>query len=411
MDKNDFLKKADKMKDYLINIRRYLHENPETGFELHNTKKFVKEELEKIGLCVNEVGKCGLCCIIGGKKEGKTFLLRADMDALPIKEQSDVSFKSKNENMHACGHDMHTAMLIGAAKLLKEYENDLNGTVKLMFQPAEEILEGSKDMINSGILKNPDVDYALMIHVMANISLKAGTAIVGKKGVTAPSADYFQIEVKGKGSHGSMPNLGVDSLLTASQILIALQEINSRELALSEDLVLTVGMMNGGTAPNAIADTTVMKGAMRCYDENVRNNVKKRMEEISKGIAQSYRCESKLSFTSSCPTLFNDETLSLKICEYLKEILGEKNAFSVNELIKSDETGGLDKTAGSEDFSYISHEVPSIMVALCAGEPQKGYKYSQHHPMVKFDEEVISVGSVVYAYSAMKFLEENGGHV
>lgn len=407
MDKNGFFKKAEELGDYLVNIRRHLHENPEIGFELQNTKKFVKDELEKIGLCVNEVGKCGLSCVIGGKKEGKTFLLRADMDALPIKEESDVSFKSKNENMHACGHDMHTAMLIGAAHLLKEYENDIDGTVKLMFQSAEETFEGSDDMIKAGILKNPDVDFALMIHVMANIPLKPGTAIVSPKGVTAPSADYFQIEVKGQGSHGSMPNLGVDSLLTASHILIALQEINSRELGLSEDLVLTVGTMNGGTAPNAIADKTVMKGTLRAYDEEVRNKVKSRIEEISKGISNAFRCDTSVSYTSSCPTLLNDELLSSKIYEYLKELLGEGNAFSASELAKADKSGGLNKMAGSEDFSYISHEVPSIMIALCAGEPQNGFKYPQHHPMVKFDEEALSKGSAIYAYSAIRYLQEN----
>lgn len=407
MDKNIILQKAKNLQNYLVKIRRYLHENPEIGFELENTKNFIKKELEKNGLEVNEIGKCGLYCVIGGKKEGKTFLLRADTDALPIKEESDVPFKSKNEYMHACGHDMHTAMLIGAGILLKALENEIYGTVKLLFQPAEEILQGSKNMIESGILKNPTVDYALMIHVMANIPLKPGTAIAASPGASAPSADYFKIEVKGKGTHGSMPNLGVDSLLCASQILLSLQEISTREIPFSKNMLLTIGKLNGGTAPNIIAENTEMEGSIRCNDEETRDFAKKRVKEITQYISKAHRTESKVTFTGGCPTLVNDEKLSNSLCKYLKELLGNDGAFSVNELAKKQNNGNLDKTSGSEDFSYISHEVPSVMVALCAGEPKDGYCYPQHHSKVKFDETALSFGSAVYAYGAIRFLEEN----
>lgn len=407
MYKDKILNKAYELHEYLKETREYLHKNPEIGFKLENTKEFVKNELIKNVIDVTEVGKCGLCCNLGGKKNGKTFLLRADMDALPIKEESDVSFKSNNEYMHACGHDMHTAMLIGAGIILKEFENEINGTVKLMFQPAEEVLQGSKNMIDSGILKNPDVDFALMIHVMANIALKSGTAVISSPGVSAPSADYFTIDVKGKGSHGSMPNLGVDSILCASQILLSLQEIGSREIPFSKNMILTVGKFNGGTAANIIAENTKMKGTVRCNDEETRQFVKKRMVEITENISKAHRCESKLTFTSGCPTFFNNDKLSMSVTKYLKELFGEKGAFSVEELMKNQNSGNLDKTAGSEDFSYISQEVPSIMIALCAGEPDKGYKYPQHHSKVMFDESVLSIGSAIYSYSAIRFLEEN----
>lgn len=407
MDKNMFLNKAYELQDYLVEVRRHLHEEPEIGFSLENTKKYVKNELEKHGIIAKDVGKCGLSCVIGKNNMGKTFLLRGDMDALPIKEESDVPFKSKNNYMHACGHDMHTAMLIGAGILLKNFENEINGQIKLMFQPAEEILQGSKDMLDCGILKNPDVDFALMLHVMPNIPLKAGTAVVSSGGVSAPSADYFTIDVKGQGCHGSMPNLGVDSILCASQILHSLQEITTREVAFSKNMMLTVGKINGGTAPNIIAENTKMEGTVRCNDEKTRAFVKKRMEEITKYVSKTYRGEGKVIFTSGCPTLLNDNLLSDSVSKYLKELLGEKQAFSVNELSKLSNNGNLDKTAGSEDFSYVSHEVPSVMIALCAGEPDKGYNYPQHHSKVKFDESVLSVGSGIYAYSALRFLEEN----
>lgn len=398
---------AQKLHEIIVSNRRYLHTHPETGFDLKETVSYVKKELEDMGYEPIECGKAGLIAVAGGKKPGKVFLIRGDMDALPIKEEADVDFASDSGRMHACGHDMHTAMLLGAARLLKMHEDEIEGTIKLMFQPAEEIFEGSHDMIEAGVLKNPDVDAALMIHVMAGMPFEAGTVIVSAPGVSAPAADYFDIKVQGKGCHGSMPNAGVDPLNVAAHILIALQEINARELAMSEQAVLTIGTMNAGVAANVIPDTVNMGGSIRTFDEETRAFIKERMVEISEGIAKSFRAEAEVTFGSGCPTLVNDKDLSMCAEKYVKELLGQQKAFSVAQLNAMSGDSKSSKSAGSEDFAYVSQEVPSIMLALAAGQPDKGYCYPQHHPMVKFDESALAGGSAVYAYTAMRWLEEH----
>jgi hippurate hydrolase len=407
MKPEELLEKAVSLSDTLVSERRHLHMNPETGFDLENTVAYVKKELEDMGYEPVKCGKAGLIVLAGGKKPGKTFLLRADMDALPIHEESGVEFASCNDKMHACGHDLHTSMLLGAARLLKEYEDEIEGTIKLMFQPAEEIFEGSHDMITSGLLKNPDVDSALMIHVMAGMPFPAGTVIVSSPGVSAPAADYFEIQVQGKGCHGSMPNTGVDPLNAAAHILIALQEIHARELAMSDNAVLTIGTMHAGNAANVIPDTVTMSGSIRTFDEETRSFIKKRMEEITECTAKAFRADAKVVWGSGCPTLVNDKDLSVCMEGYVKELLGQNKAFSVAQLMAMSGGGSSSKSAGSEDFAYVSQEVPSIMLALAAGEPGNGYKYPQHHPMVKFDESVLAPGSAVYAYTAMRWLEEH----
>ena len=398
------LQEAHELRDCISKERRTLHQNPETGFDISATLSFVKSELLDMGLQPMDCGKAGVVALVGGKKPGKVFLLRADMDALPITEEADVDFASQNGKMHACGHDMHTAMLLGAARLLKAHEAEIAGTVKLMFQPAEEIFEGSHDMIQAGLLEHPKVDAALMIHVMAGMPFPAGTVIVSAPGVSAPAADYFEIKVQGKGCHGSMPNTGVDPLTAAAHILIAIQEIHARELAMDDRAVLTIGTMNAGTAANVIPDSVTMGGSIRTFDEQTRAFIKQRLAEISEGIARSFRGEASVSFGSGCPTLVNDRDLSVCCEQYVKDLLGSGKAFSVAEL-NAMSGGGSSKSAGSEDFAYVSQEVPSIMLALASGQPEKGYGYPQHHPMVKFDEDALPVGSAVYAYTALRWLE------
>lgn len=407
MDTKEFLEEALKLQDETVQRRRFLHQHPGTEFEIEDTLAYVKKELENMGYQPKLCGKAGLVALAGQKKNGKVFLLRADMDALPIKEEADVDFASKNGKMHACGHDMHTAMLLSAAKLLKKYEDQIQGTVKLMFQPAEEVFEGSHDMIEAGLLKNPDVDAAMMIHVMAAMPLPAGSVVVSAPGVSAPAADYFEIKVQGKGCHGSMPNTGVDPLNVAAHILIALQEIQSRELAMNDQVVLTIGTMNAGIASNVIPDAVTMGGTLRTYDEQTRSFIKQRMEDICKGIATSFRADADVIFGSGCPTLNNNKELSSCVDQYMKELLGKGKAFSVEELNAMSSDQKSSKSAGSEDFAYVSQEVPSIMLALAAGQPDKGYAYPQHHPMVRFDESVLSTGAGVYAYVAMRWLEDH----
>lgn len=407
MNAQDFLKEAQSYSDLLIESRRYLHTHPGTGFDLEDTKEYVKNELIKMGYEPKECGKAGLIALVGGKKPGKVFLIRGDMDALPIEEQADIDFKATNGKMHACGHDMHTTMMLGAARLLKAHEDEIEGTIKLMFQPAEEIFEGSKDMIAHGLLENPSVDAALMIHVMANMPLPTGTIVSCDGGVSAPAADYFDIEIQGKGCHGSMPNNGVDPIPVAAHIITGLQEIQTRELPLNDGAILTMGSIHGGNASNVIPDTVHMGGTIRTYDEDTRVFLKTRMEDVVTCIAKAYRATATISFGSGCPTLTNDRALAKCTPEYVKELLGPKKVFTAAQLNALSGSNKSEKSAGSEDFAYVSQEVPSIMFALAAGEPQKGYCYPQHHPMAKFDEAVLPEGSAVYAYTAMRWLQEH----
>jgi hippurate hydrolase len=403
------LEEANALSSSLLTTRRFLHTHPGTGFDIEDSLTYVKSQLETLGYEPQPCGKAGLVAIAGGKKPGKVFLLRADMDGLPIREEAEVDFRSENGKMHGCGHDLHTTMLLGAAKLLKDHEDEIQGTVKLMFQPAEEIFQGSQDMIENGLLEHPAVDGALMIHVMAGMAFPSGTVIVSGAGVSAPAADVFEIHLQGKGCHGSMPNTGIDPLTAAAHLVIALQELSARELAMDDRAVLTVGTFHAGTAANAIPDSVTLSGTIRTFDEETRAYLKERLCQMAQGISATFRTQATVTFPSGCPTLVNDRALSQEAQTYVTELLGQERTFSATQLAAlaagtKDKTG---KTAGSEDFAYVSQQVPSIMLALAAGRPQDGYSYPQHHPMVKFDESVLPIGSAVYAYTALRWLEEH----
>ena len=396
--KNVFRQAKDLQED-LVKARRYLHECAETGFALAQTLAFVREELKNLGYEPQKCGKAGLIATVG--KGNRCFLLRADMDALHIPEKSGERFACKNGNMHACGHDLHTAMLLGAARLLKEHEEKLNGQVKLLFQPAEEILEGAKNVVKAGVLENPKVHAAMALHVATGVELATGTAVVAS-GVSAPAADYFTIEVQGKGCHGATPWSGVDALTVAARILLALQEIHARELSLAHSAVLTVGTIEGGTAGNAVCDFALLRGTLRAFDEDTRTRIKRRMEEIAKNIANAFRAKAKIVYEGGCPTLVSDQALSAFALDRARKLLGENAAFSAAEL-SGDERA---KSGGSEDFAYISREVPSVMVSLAAGEKGKGYEYPLHHPQVTFDENALCVGAALYAHIAIEWFKE-----
>lgn len=400
MTAETFFNDAKEFENEITENRRFLHSHAETGFELTETVAFVKEKLQEIGCECTDCGKGGVVALIGKGESDSVFLLRADMDALPIKEKSDLGYSCDTGNMHACGHDMHTAMLLGAAKILKKHESEIKGRVKLMFQPAEETLSGAMNMIENGVLKNPDVNAAMMIHVLAGFPIKSGTVIVPNAGVGAPAADYFTINIQGKGCHGSTPHLGIDSLSVAAYILIGLQEISARELGVADEALLTIGELHGGTAGNVIADTAVMQGTLRAFDDKIRDKIKKRLAEISENIGNAYHAKITVTFGSGCPTLINDEDLAKEVEKNTKELLGAE--FVVNAATFGDENT---HRGGSEDFSYVSKEVPTLMLGMAAGEPEKGFQYHQHHPKVTFDESVLKIGSAVMAYNAFKWLE------
>lgn len=392
------LNQAKKLQPTLAKYRQYLHENAEVGFALSKTATFVEKTLQEMGYTPIRIAKnCRLATI--GKPSAKgAFLLRADMDALPIKEKSGEAFACKTGNMHACGHDMHTAMLLGAAKLLKDNERELKGQVKLLFQPAEEILQGAKTAVDAGVLEN--VQGAVMIHVMVNTPLKSGTLVVSSGGVTAPAADYFTVEITGKSCHGSAPWNGVDALNASAHFLVALQALSAREISLSTPATLTVGTLQAGTAGNAIADRAVMQGTLRAFDESVREQIKKRIKEIAQSIAKAFKAKAKVSFGGGCPTLVNDRKLSAFVEKNARELLGEKGVYTSAQLAGGETAR---RNGGSEDFAYISHKTPSVMLALSAGAIEEGYAYPLHHPKVRFNENVLCIGSAVLAHTALRW--------
>lgn len=399
MNKELLLQESRKLQPQLTEIRRSLHRHPETGFDLAYTKPFVKSQLEQMGYDVTETGKAGLVTTIKGKLPGKTILLRSDMDALPIQEEADIDYKSEYDGrMHGCGHDMHTAMLLGAAMLLKAHQDEIAGTVKLVFQPAEEIFQGSEDMIKNGMLKNPDVDAAFMLHVVAGMPVPSGAVMIPGGGISMASCEQYKITVTGKSGHGSMPHTSIDAITAAAQIHLALQEINSREIAPDEYAVFTTCSFQAGNASNVFPETAQMCGTIRTLDPEgkINSQIKNRMCEIVNGIAIAMRCEARIEFSDFCPPMLIDEKLSEYTLRIMNELLGS-SAIDMS-LINGGKPGG-----GSEDFAFVSQHVPTVAAYLVAGSTQDGYIYSQHNSKVRFDDSVLYIGSAVYAYMVLHY--------
>ena len=392
---NEFINQAKAIKEELITFRRTIHNNPEVGSSLPKTKAYVIDKLKEFGYDPKEICESGIVATIEGKEPGKTFLLRADMDALPVKEATECEFKSNNGCMHACGHDMHTAMLLGAAKLLKQNQEQIKGTVKLVFQPDEEGFTGAKKMIKSGVLKNPDVDAAMAMHVHSGtpsnmVLCGLGTSIAG--------CNRFRIVVKGTGCHGAMPELGVDPINIAAHIYISLQEIISREISATQPAVVTIGKFAGGEAPNIIPEEVIMEGTIRSLDKEVGEFIFNRINDIVVSTAKMFRGEAELIELSSVPPLTNNTELAKEVTSYLKDLLGEKSVVLF-------ESGGM----GSEDFASYSYEVPSVYLMLGAGTKQENPLYGEamHNPKVVFNEDILVTGAAMHAYSAIMWLKNN----
>jgi amidohydrolase len=386
------------LKEDLVAWRRHLHQNPELGKDLPLTSAFVEEKLEKMGYEVGRVCESGITAMAGKNGNGKCVLLRADMDALPLREQGDGCFIATNGNMHACGHDLHTAMLLGAARLLKAHEDEIEGRVKLVFQPAEEPMTGAKDMLEAGILENPKVDAAVMIHVIPGTALPSGTFIVPEGGPFSAASDWFEITIKGKGGHGAMPEATVDPLNVASHIHLSLQEILSREIPASEVAVVTVGQMQGGEKANVIPDRAVMRGTIRTFNPDLRKFIFGRVSDIANGTARAFRASADIDITIGCPSVIIAPGLSRDLRACLTEVFGP-------DKVPSPAT--LSKMSASEDFGYIAEKVPSMTLLLSAGSVAEGYASPLHDSRAKFNEDVLPSGAAAYAVSAMEWLAKN----
>ena len=385
---------AENIGDEIIADRRRLHSCPETGAKLPNTKEYVIKRLTDMGYKPREICESGIVAEISGKNSGKCVLLRADMDALKISEATELDFKSQNGNMHACGHDMHTAMLLGAAKILSDNKDRLNGTVKLVFQPDEEGFTGAKAMIKAGVLENPKPQIGFALHV--NSGTPSGLVICGR-GTFMAGCTLFRIKINGVGCHGAMPETGVDPINIAAHIYLALQEITAREIGAKNPAVVTIGKFCGGDAPNIIPQEVIMEGTIRTFDRDITAQILSRIEQIAKCTAEAFRGKAEICELASAPPLVNDPELTNQMAEYAKELFGD------DSVILPD-SGGM----GSEDFASYTYELPCAYLLLGAGTSQENELYGKpmHNEKVVFNEDILAKGAALHAYCAMKWLED-----
>ena len=387
----DFYKRALELKNETIENRRYIHKNAETGLDIPKTKAFVMEKLKEYGLEPKDCGY-GVTAVLG-KKEGKVLLLRADMDALPMAEQSGEEFACPTgKEAHTCGHDFHAAMLLTAAKMLKENEDMLEGTVKFMFQPAEETFEGSKNMIENGILENPKVDAALAYHVSPG-KMPVGLFMYNSKDTMMYSVDGFKITIKGKGSHGAYPHVGVDPINIGVHVHLALQELIARESDPSKACVLTIGQFKAGTAANIIPEEAVLQGTIRTNDNEAREKLVRRMKEVAQKTAEVYNGTVQIEMISEVPPLICDS-------EMTEEIVGFMQETGIPGLTPYPDVSA----SASEDFAVIAQKVPSTFMYLSAGYMDERGEYPAHHPKVRFNEDVCPVGAACLAHCAVSWL-------
>lgn len=386
----DYLRQAKNIESEIIANRRTIHGFAEIGFQLDNTVDYVETKLREYGLEPKRVGKSGITAVVG--KPGRTILLRADMDALPMKEETGLEFASETRNCHSCGHDCHTAMLLGAAKLLKDNEEELEGTVKFMFQPAEELLAGAVDMIEAGILEDPKVDAALAIHIYVGNELSKSGTVAYAKGPALFSGDAIKISIKGQNAHGSTPEKGIDAINIAAHTVIALQEIIARETSCLDNSVVLVGKIYGGDTVNTLAGNAVLEVSVRATTQGNREFLIQRIEEIAESVARTFRGEANVEHQYGMGPLYNDPALSEEIAGYCEELLGEGTTFTIPLAV------------GTEDFTSIASKVPSVMLNLGMGSNEEGYNYSIHNPSMVVNEEVLHKGAAIYAYGAMKYL-------
>ena len=381
------------LKDETIANRRHIHKNAETGLDLPKTKAYVMEKLTEYGLEPKDCGY-GVTATLG--KGGKVLLLRADMDALPMPEESGEEFACPTgKEAHTCGHDFHAAMLLTAAKMLKEKEDTLEGTIKFMFQPAEETFEGSKNMIENGILENPPVDAALAYHVSPG-KMPIGLFMYNDKDTMMYSVDGFKITIHGKGSHGAYPHVGVDPINIGVHIHLALQELIARESDPTHSCVLTIGQFAGGTAANIIPETAVLQGTIRTNKPEARELLVRRMKEVAEKTAAVYNGTVDIEMISEVPPLICNPKLTDEVVGYMQEL-------GIPGLTPYP---GISASA-SEDFAVIAEKVPSTFMYLSAGYLDERGQYPAHHPKAQFNEDVCPIGAACLAHCASQWLKNN----
>ncbi|NLY45686.1 MAG: amidohydrolase [Tissierella sp.] len=386
----DIKREITDLRDELIELRRDFHQHPELGFEEYRTGKIVGDYLEKLGIEVQRnVAKTGVVGLLKGKSPGKTIALRTDMDALPLEEETGLSFSSQNPGiMHGCGHDGHLAMMLVAAKVLSSKKDQIEGNIKFIFQPNEEDA-GAEIMINEGILENPKVDAALGIHLWSPIeSGKIGII----SGPLMASSYYFKLTVNGKGGHGGAPHTAISPILAGIDMIKALQEMALNEIDALTPTIVTFGKINAGTSPIIIPEKVEIEGSIRCLHPNTKV-IQERMREIVEGLSKVHRTTFSLEFKCGNELLNNDEKMTALVKEVGEKHIGKEN------IITSDISVML-----GEDFSEFSERVPSTFIFLGVANKEKGTDYPHHHPKFNIDEDVLEIGVEIHVRSALKYL-------
>jgi len=374
----------------LIEIRRDLHQHPELAFEEKRTAGIVERWLSDLGIEHRRVAKTGVLGMLRGNAPGNTVLLRADMDALPVHEQSQVPYRSKTPGlMHACGHDGHVAILLGVAAILARIRQELAGNVKFAFQPAEESRGGALPMINEGVLENPSVDAVFGLHLGSFIPV----GIVGLlPRVGMSSSDSATITVHGKGGHGATPADSVDATIIAAHIAVALQTIISREIPPQEFGVITVGSLHSGTVRNAISGQAELQLTIRSFNSELRRFLEQRVHDVARGVATTFRAAVDIDYKHGYPVLISDREETERVRRAAQKVLG------------MDQVMDIDVATGSEDFAYFLHERPGCFFWLGAGNAAKGIDKPHHHPEFDIDEDAIPAGVQVMVQLALDYL-------
>ena len=391
MQSSDIISQSREIHQWIVEKRRAIHRHPELMYEEFETSRLVQNTLSELGIeYEKDIAVTGVVGLLGNG-EGPCIALRADMDALPIHEEADVEFRSEIDGkMHACGHDCHTAMLLGAARVLKDNEGEINGTIKLIFQPAEEGGAGGKMMRDQGVLEGPDVERIFGLHV--SDKLPTGT-LASKEGTLLAATSSIKILVSGDGGHAAMPHLTVDPVVTGSKIVVELQTLVSRELDPLESGVISITMANAGSATNVIPSSMELQGTIRSLTSDGITRLQQRVREVAEAIAMANRCIAEVTFPGNDfpPTVNDGECWELGRIS-AGEILGEECVSEMGSIM------------GGEDFSYYTQVIPGCFSFLGVGNPEIGAVYGVHHPKFKVDEDALSLGTAIHVNTAFKAL-------
>lgn len=389
---------CDKYEDETIALRRKIHENPELSNQEYETSKMVEDYLLDLALQVERLGETGVLATLKGKEKGRVLLLRADMDALPIEEETDLDFKSKNKGvMHACGHDVHTANLLIVAKVLKDLSEDFNGTIKFLFQPAEERGGGAKKMIDLGVLENPKVNVCFGLHIMPT---KQGEIKIRPGNITAYS-DGFKLTVKGKKAHSRQPQEGIDAINIGATIIVALNSIMGKMISPFHRATFSIGKISGGSTSNIVADRVEIKGMIRSLDSDARETIKERIEKLSIGIAESFGGTCDFKFNQGYPSVYNDKKLTKDTADLFEnntlKIYKNLNLLNPKENILRE----AEPIMAADDFGFFSEQVPTLYYMIGTGDRAPGHSSKFH-----VDEEWIKLCTRTMVIATINYLNK-----